>query len=199
VTRLIEDPPATPYTALKHALLASHQLTDYQRVEQLHQVEAMGDRRPSELLAVMLEICPRGQDSSLFFQYLFIQRLPRELRILLGDDDHTDLRRLASRADKLWALHARQAHDPVAAVHVAAVEDNSSVAAVQRGSRPGGTNKRPAAKFKPPQRTGPSSGGHTDGVSPQALAMQSAGLCFYHWTFGDHANQCKSPCSWQGN
>ena len=76
VTNIIEDPPQNPYTKLKAVLLKSNQLTDFQRVENLHQLEPLRRRKPSELLAIMLEICPRGQDTSLFFRYLFLQRLP---------------------------------------------------------------------------------------------------------------------------
>ena len=43
-----------PYNRLKEALLASHQLTDFQRVELLLAVEPLSSRKPSELLADML-------------------------------------------------------------------------------------------------------------------------------------------------
>ena len=42
VTNIIEDPPQNPYTTLKAVLLKSHQLTDFQRVEKLHQLEPLG-------------------------------------------------------------------------------------------------------------------------------------------------------------
>ena len=135
MTNIIEDPPQNPYTTLKAVLLKSHQLTDFQRVEKLHQLEPLGGRKPSELLAIMLEICPMGQHTSLFFQYLYPQRLPRELRIMLAEDDHADLRKTAEKADTLWAIHAKQSHDVVAAVKPEA--DSDIVAAIP--SRGGGT------------------------------------------------------------
>jgi len=36
-------------------------------------------------------------------------------------------------------------------------------------------------------------------TSPAALAQDSAGLCYYHWTYGEKASRCRKPCSWQGN
>ena len=36
-------------------------------------------------------------------------------------------------------------------------------------------------------------------TAPVSLARDSAGLCFYHWSFGKRANNCTAPCSWQGN
>ena len=52
VLDLIEVPPLfTPYSLLKARLLEAHQLTDYQKVDQLLKMESLGARRPSELLA----------------------------------------------------------------------------------------------------------------------------------------------------
>ncbi len=103
VVHLVSAPhPDTPYLALKEALLVSHQLTDFQRVEMLLAMPPLGARRPSELLADMLEICPLG---------LFLQLLPREIRVLLTHEDHTDLLRLAAHADRLVAFSSSQPHE----------------------------------------------------------------------------------------
>jgi hypothetical protein len=64
-------------------------------------MEPLGGRTPTELLAEMLELCPRGQESNIFFLFLFLQRLPRELRVLLDEDDNLTPRQLAAKADKL--------------------------------------------------------------------------------------------------
>jgi hypothetical protein len=56
---VVEHPPERMlYTALKQSLLDSHQLTDYQKIAALHKMELLGGRKPSELLASMLELCP---------------------------------------------------------------------------------------------------------------------------------------------
>ena len=78
------------------------------------------------------------------------------------------------------------------------MEEEALVAAIpgrsgQSGGRKFGNNK---PQFKRPTAQAASSGHNP---SPQYLAQNSAGLCFYHWTFGDRASKCKSPCSWQGN
>ena len=62
----------TPYTILKARLLDAHQLTDYQKVDSLLKMEPLGTRGPSELLAAMLEACPRGQETNIFFTHLFL-------------------------------------------------------------------------------------------------------------------------------
>ncbi len=69
ISDLVEGPlPELPYTQLKARLLAAHQLSNYQKVEKLSQIPPLGAQKPSELLAAMLKLCPRGQSvSSRFF------------------------------------------------------------------------------------------------------------------------------------
>jgi hypothetical protein len=42
--------------------------------------------------------------------------LPRELRVLLSEENHTNGRALAANADRFWAHNVRHSHDVVAAV-----------------------------------------------------------------------------------
>jgi hypothetical protein len=200
VLDLVETPPEeNPYTALKERLLSSHQLTNFQKIEKLHQLDNLGARKPSELLAQMLELCPRGQEANEFFLFLFLQRLPKELRIMLGDDPGHDARALAAKADKLWAYHSHQQPNSVAAVAAAGSdEDEDAQIAAVRG----------AAKSRPQWSGQSGSGGNKKGgggsgkgagPSPASLARNSSGLCIFHWRFGDKAHNCVSPCSWQGN
>ncbi len=72
-------------------------------------METLGGPKPSELLASMLELCPRGHETSIFFTNLFLERLPAELRITLGEDDHQNVRALAKKANALWFLHGMKA------------------------------------------------------------------------------------------
>jgi hypothetical protein len=92
IADLVEvDPlPANPNTELRHRLLAAHQLTDIQRVEQLFNLPPLGAQKPSELLVEMLRLCPRGQENNAFFNCLFLNKLLRELRILLSEADMAD-------------------------------------------------------------------------------------------------------------
>ena len=59
---LVETPPIfKPYTLLKARLLDAHQLTDYQKVDQLLKIGDLDARRLLELLAAMLELCPSAK------------------------------------------------------------------------------------------------------------------------------------------
>jgi uncharacterized membrane protein YgcG len=200
VLDVIEHPHATePYTALKQRLLSAHELTKFQRIEALFKMESLGGRKPSELLAQMLELCPRGEERNPFFIFLFLQRLPRELRVLLGDEALEEPRDLAEKADKLWALHSHQ-HGVVAAVE--GEEEEAPVAAVKpqpyrhRGGKKGGRGRGRGGGGG-----GASSGQQnaepvTPNQAPAALARMSTGLCHFHWTYGEKAQRCEAPCNW---
>ena len=62
----------------------------------------LGDRRPSQLLATMLEFCPKGEVASTFFRASFLRCLLKEIRVMLTDEVIGDLKDLAVRADKLF-------------------------------------------------------------------------------------------------
>jgi hypothetical protein len=60
------------YHALKDRVLASHQLTDIQKVELVVDMPALGDQNPTQRLAAMIKACPRGQEDSVFMLALFL-------------------------------------------------------------------------------------------------------------------------------
>jgi hypothetical protein len=137
VTGFVEgNLPENPYTQLKARLLAAHQLTDYQRVEQIFQLPPLGAQKLSE----MLRLCPMGQENSLLFTYLFLHRLPRELRVLLTNVDHADRRLLVDRVDQLWAHYAKHCHGTVACLDGASSDNESDPIAAILRKGPGGKN-----------------------------------------------------------
>jgi hypothetical protein len=130
-----EEQQDDAFQQLKAALVTSHVLSDYQRVEQLSKVEPLGGRRPSELLATMLEICPREHENCPFFCFAFLQRLPREIRVLLAEEDAAELRATAGKADRFLAIHSPQAHDTMLAALPASskAEEEAVTAAAAAG------------------------------------------------------------------
>ena len=58
-------------------------------------METLGGRKPSELLAYMWELYPAEQHNNIFFTVLFLQRLPRDIRVLHTHEDYSNLCLLA--------------------------------------------------------------------------------------------------------
>ena len=117
-------PADNPYTFLKGRILETHQLSNYEKWDQLMKVPPMGGRKPSQLLTSMLEFCPAGLERTLPFHYAFTQRLPQCLRTQLGEVEPGDPRALAARADRLWAVNT-----PVNTVGTPAAEPTPSALA----------------------------------------------------------------------
>ncbi len=182
-----------PYTKLRHRLLAAHQLTDIQRVEQLHNIPPLAAQKPAELLAEMLWLCPRGQENNAFFNCLFLNKLPRELRILLSEADMADKQVLGARADLFTAHNSKQAHDVVVAV--AAVSspkqegEETTVAAIRPGAgswQRGGSGGQAGRSWRCKKKQGRGGGGgsrqqvsHT--LTHAEQARIGSGLCFNHF------------------
>ncbi len=76
----------------------------------------LGDRKPAVMLAEMLEYCPAGESTTAAFTYLFLQRLQREICVLLSKDDPAEVRAIADKADHLIAMHVPQGHEACTAV-----------------------------------------------------------------------------------
>ena len=76
----------------------------------------------------MWELCPSDQHSNIFFAFLFLQRLPRDIRVLLTHEDHSYLLLLVAKADCMVAFGSRT--DTVAATTAADDPQDSLVAAL---------------------------------------------------------------------
>ena len=108
VLDLVETPPAVdPYTTLKGRLVLAHQLTPVQKATRCLQVVAGPNQRPSEVLAVLLEFCPAGEECTAFFRAAFTMRLLVTIQAHLTGTELTDIKELAHLVDRLW-----QCHDP---------------------------------------------------------------------------------------
>jgi hypothetical protein len=80
---LHEETGPESYAQLRASPLASHSLSIYQNMERMMWLPPLSDHKHS----VMLEFCPVGESSTAIFVYLFLQRLPREIHVLLSEDD----------------------------------------------------------------------------------------------------------------
>ncbi len=107
---LHEDTWLDSYNRLCTSLIASHSLANYQKMEKMTKLLLLGDCKPSVMLAEILEFCP-GESSTTVCAYLSLQPLPREVHVLLSEDDPSDTQAIAEKANRLIALHLPQEHD----------------------------------------------------------------------------------------
>jgi len=183
--------PADPYTQLCARLVTAQELSPYQRVHLIATLPPIGDQKPSDLLAEMLRLCPRGEVGLMFFLYMFLNRLPRDIRSHLSGMAMDVRAALAARAAELWL------HRPSHVASVAALDEDSEgeVNAV-RGSAPrSGQRSLPSGsgkQKKPSKKQG-------NMTRAEEEEMKASGLCFYHFRYADNAMRCRKPCTWQEN
>jgi len=163
---------STPYEDLKSKLVSSYTLTRWQRVAKVIHHPALGDRRPTALMDAMLALLPEDEVPGSLFLGLFLERLPVEMRDHLVAGEFKNPNELALHADKLWDARRVQQADTLLAA--AAFSPSSATRARGRGS---------SSPVQRSQTPGPVSGEE----------------CYFHKRFGSSANNCRPPCSFQGN
>ncbi len=191
---LHEDTGPASYDNLRTSLLSSHSLSSYQKMERMMKLPPLGDRKPYVMLAEMLEYCPAGESATAVFAYLFLQQLPREIHVLLLEDDPADMRAIADKADRLIAMHVPQGHDACSAVS-AADEPELDLVAATGGS--GGIRRK--KKLPPPQHPQQQQGGSGQRSGPSRRqpgqpSVPKTSMCFYHAQFGERAKYCEEGC-----
>jgi hypothetical protein len=60
--------------------------TEFQRIDKLIFAQPLGGQKPSDLLNELVQYCLEGESQSKIFRYLFLQRLPAKLSIILSED-----------------------------------------------------------------------------------------------------------------
>jgi hypothetical protein len=177
-------------------------------VEQLFSLPPLAAQKPSELLSEMLRLSPRRQENNAFFNYLFLNKLPREPRILLllSEADVADKQApertclsltTASTLITCWqwwppALSRSKERSPQ--WRRCAPEQAEANAA---GGQQGGSGR---GKKKPGHGGRGGSGQQVSHmVSHAEQARLTTGLCFNPLSYGAKLKTCCAPCTWSGN
>jgi hypothetical protein len=121
---------------------------------------------------------------------LYLNKLPRELRIFLSEAEMADKQALGARADLFAAHNSKQAHDVVAAVAAVPLLGHEREDTTVAGVRPGAGSG---------QRVGGGGQQESQTLTYADQARMETGLCFFHHRFGAKAKQCRVPCTWTEN
>ena len=179
---LIRVPPASePYEVLKARLIKTYGLDDYQRFESLISLPLSGDQKPSHLMNRMLALLPEDFKPGFIFRGLFLRRLPASVRAHLLQEDISDPRALALKADEFYHNLASSS------VNVLTSEETLEPQVVNAVRGPSSANRD--------RRSSVSS----NTSSATTTRRPASSLCWYHRTHGEKATNCRKPCSWSGN
>ena len=126
-------------------------------------LNGLGDKKLSELLQHMKNL---NANPNTLFKALFLAQLPSDVRRILATSSKTDIKELASEADRITEITRLTQH----------VQVNAT-----------GTPRGPTQQSQLGQcRTGPS--------RSRRQMSKIPGLCKYHSTFSDQAKKCVPPC-----
>lgn len=220
---IIASPPAdTPYDKLKSALLKRTTCSDRARLQQLLSAEELGDRRPTQLLRRMKQLLGDGAASTSdgFLRELFLQRLPKNVQMVLATTTNLSTDELATLADAVMevaapspsVMHMETPHHPPpepipSAVsqpltHAPAQDTSQCMAAIESLTQQVNSLTHLVATLATRNRSPSPRRYRRRSYSPRGRRIsspQSNGMCWYHQRFGAEARHCFQPCSWPGN
>nr|VZI41708.1 unnamed protein product [Spirometra erinaceieuropaei] len=186
------SPTDAPYTKLKVELLRLTAVFDRQRYRALVKVEALGDRKPSELLRRMRSLVGNMRIDDKFFKEIFLERLLTSVQTILapGSDD-LDISKLAEMTDRMMEVE-RLSSPRIAQVSQLLTVSTSDLAELKTQIA---LLSATVASLQLRQSPGPSRRSFVRDRRRSRSRPRTANLCWYHVNYGDKARRCVPPCS----
>ncbi|XP_046383941.1 uncharacterized protein LOC124154320 [Ischnura elegans] len=202
VSDIITSPPAQDkYVRLKEELIRRLTASQEQRIRQLLEHEEMGDLKPSQFLRQLRNLAG-GVVPDAFLRTLWVNRLPANMHAILSVQSGADLDSLSALADK---VHEVIPHPQVASATAPADNDallqrveelTKQVAALMTQMTNMATAVTAQISGPTDNRSRPRSRSHSRGNPRRRSRHRESDMCWYHYTFGEKAHRCESPCSY---
>ena len=190
------------YKTLKAAIIQRVGLSDRQRIAQLLSRTELGDRKPSQLLREMQRLAGCAAKDDKFLREMWLQRLPREVQAILNAASDMPLSQAAEQADRIMETLRPRLHNvastssdaPTLAAVMNRMDDLArEIQTLKVSNHSRRANRSPSRHGNRPRSR--SVGSNYD--------QESTGLCWYHYTHGARARNCRAPCTFskkaQGN
>lgn len=115
---ILHPPTEGTYEQLKTALLACYDFTEEEAASKLEDLDGLGDRRPSDMLAHMLMLNGNNQVGTIFRER-FLRQLPDDVRVTLAALQLKDVDVIAAAADAVMVVRGQS--------HLCAVDNISTM------------------------------------------------------------------------
>ena len=181
---LENPPPSEKYETLKSAILNAYEATQFQKDQELLNLNGLGDRKQPELLQHLRML---NQDPNTLFRTQFLNQLPSDVRRILAQNTEADLETMTKTSDRIMEINFPSTctiHQDPEETRQETGSYHGDVNAIQK-------NQRPQQKFR------------STTLTPTFV------LCKYHSRFAIKARSCEyfvdgrpcamSPRSSQGN
>lgn len=199
------------YVNLKNAILKRKTLSETQRLEQLLDGSAIGDRSPSQYYRDMLTL---AGESSLandkLLKALWLKRLPDQVRVIVASRESEDMDKLCDLADKIWDISSSSSskvssiqnpcsltelNDTISSLRSRFDKFESKFSQDSHSSKPrsnsnSNRNRRKSQDRSKSREKNSSSKKQTNTKNP----------CWYHWQYGNNAKKCNGgSCTYSAN
>lgn len=212
VRDILRSPPDDqPYEKLREELIRRTTESEPRRLQQLLTSEELGDRKPTEFLRRIEQLLGDKATTidTAILRELFLQRLPAQVRMILSATTTDSIATLARMADQIM---------DVGGSSISALEQSTS-APPPTPSEVGAQltqimdfNKRMEVRVdqlsqelhrlcvRPsPSPTAKENVRRHQNYARHEPTDSESEVCWYHRRYGQHARQCRSPCTYSGN
>ena len=195
---LLSPPAENPYSVLKAQLTKCTTLSEQRKLQQLFTGEELGDRKLRRMQHLLGD---RLRFDASFLRELFLQRLPPNVRtVLASSPEVTTLDQMAEMADKVMEV----ASPSIAALSKPPASGPAPPPALADELRQFHSDMSRLEKLvtrlacnRSSSRSNQHSSRHSHTPPPTEDPLDY--LCWYHHKFVDHAQKCRTPCTWSLN
>nr|VZI46645.1 unnamed protein product [Spirometra erinaceieuropaei] len=183
-----------PDPQLKAKLLRLKSVSDRQRYHALAKEEALGERKPSELLRRMHSLVENMAIDNKFFKKVFLERLPTSVQtILTSGSNDLDISKLAKMVDRMMEV------DRLSSPTIAQVSQPLTVSTSDLDELKTQIAQLSAtvAALQLRQSAGPSRRFFGRNRRRSRSRPRTANLCWYHVNYDEKARRCVPPCAFK--
>ncbi|UYV76785.1 hypothetical protein LAZ67_14002014 [Cordylochernes scorpioides] len=185
---IISPPPDNKYDALKKAIIKCTADSEFKKLQQLLTQEELGDRLPSQLLRHLRQLIGESKAvSDTTLKMLWMQRLPKNIQIILTTQEQASLNSLADLADRVTEITS----SPSSSTSTLEME-LASLRAEISGLKIDLNKKEERI---PRSRSRSSSSSRKSSPNSYRKYNPNGSWCWYHFRFKHHARKCISPCT----
>lgn len=199
VIDLLKNPPETnKYETLKEALIARHSLSENKRLEELLSSSEIGDRSPSAFFRDMENIMGSSNIVNIdLLKRLWLRKLPEQVKIQVTSSNFEDMALILTLADKVWEVTHTSSIASVTSKppQTSSNKEDQLIEAIRMlslevSSLKKDFNHRRSSQFSQNRRGRSRS---------RSKPREGKSHCWYHAKFGDKANKCIQPCSYNSD
>ncbi|UYV71845.1 hypothetical protein LAZ67_9000651 [Cordylochernes scorpioides] len=185
---IISPPPDNKYDALKKAIIKCTADSEFKKLQQLLTQEELGDRLPSQLLRHLRQLIGESKAvSDTTLKMLWMQRLPKNIQIILTTQEQASLNSLADLADRVTEITSSPSSS------TSTLEKELASLRAEISALKIDLNKK--EERIPRSRSRSSSSSRKSSPNSYRKYNPNGSWGWYHFRFKHHARKCISPCT----